>query len=209
MSIPESDQDNGIASNDEVMQKQRRQILMDRARMMGLRFSNNIATDKLQTLVNNKLEGITEEPEVNAEPKLNPLAGDTAETGAVSAKPISLRQKLHNEQMRLIRVRITCMDPKKKDLPGEIFTIANEYLGTVRKYIPFGEDTDAGYHVPYCLYRMLDARKFLHVKTMKDKRTGTTRVVTSWVKEFSLDILPPLTPQEIQDLKTAQLAAGM
>ena len=206
MSIPESDQNDGIASNEEVMHKQRRQILMERARKIGLTFSNNISTEKLETMVNNKLEGIDESAE---ETMLNPLAGDTSETGPVSSKPISIRQKLHNEQMRLVRLRITCMDPKKKDLYGEVFTVANEYLGTVRKFIPFGEATDGGFHVPYCLYRMLDARRFLNVRTIRDKRTGTTRVETSWVKEFSLDILPPLTPQEIQDLKTSQLAAGM
>lgn len=207
MSTLESEQNDGVAKdeNDVQMEKQRRQLLMQRARMMGLSFSNNIATDKLSKMINDKMEGVLPEPEEKAD-ALNPLAGD--EAGKVPAKKKSLRQEIHDKQMRLVRVRITCMDPKKKDLPGEIFTVANEYLGTVRKYIPFGEQTDDGYHVPYCLYRMLEKRQFLNIRTVKDKRTGTTRVVTNWAKEFALEILPQLTPAEIQDLKIAQLAAG-
>ncbi|WAK44943.1 hypothetical protein Fifi067_00016 [Erwinia phage Fifi067] len=197
-----------VNENAEQMEKQRRQLLMGRARMMGLSFSNNIATEKLSKMIEAAMEGKSLEPEKKAEaPELNPLDGDAA--GKKPAKAKSLRQQLYDKQMRLVRLRITCMDPKKKDLPGEIFTIANEHLGTVRKFVPFGEVTDEGYHVPYCIYKMLEARQFLNVRTIKDRRTKTTRVETTWVREFALEVMPPLTPAQIQDLKTAQLAAGM
>lgn len=207
MSTLESDQNDGIAKdeNAEQMEKQRRQLLMSRARTMGLTFSNNISTDKLSKMISDKMEGIQPEPEEKAD-ALNPLEGDVA--GEKPAKQKTLRQQIHDKQMRLVRVRITCMDPKKKDLEGEIFTVANEYLGTVRRYIPFGEKTDDGWHVPYCLYKMMEKRKFLNIRTIKDRRTGTTRVETSWSKEFAIEILPPLTPAQIQEIKTAQIAAG-
>ena len=110
--------------------------------------------------------------------------------------------------MKLIRVRITNMDPKKKDLRGEIMTVANEYLGTVRKFVPFGEDTVEGYHVPKCLLTMMQERKFLRIREIKDRKTGVTRPETAWVREFAIEILDPLTPEELKQLATAQIAAG-
>lgn len=208
MSTLESDNNATDETNEQQMEKQRRQLLMGRARMMGIQFSNNIGTDKLAKLVEDKMEGRSEEPEPSSPgSELNPLVGD--KVGAKPAKAKSLRKQIYDEQMKLVRIRVTCLDPKKKDLPGEVFTVANEYLGTVRKFVPFGEQTDEGYHVPYCIYKMMQAREFLNIRTIKDKRTGTNRIETKYVREFALEILPPLTDAELQDLKVAQLAAGM
>ena len=115
---------------------------------------------------------------------------------------------MQREQLKLVRVRITCMDPKKKDLPGEVLTVANEYLGTVRKFIPFGEVTDNGYHIPFVLYTMLDERKFLNIRVSKDPRTGRELVTSQWAKEFAIEILPQLTQLELSNLAIAQAAAG-
>jgi hypothetical protein len=191
-------------------------LLKDRARLMGLSFSNNISLEKLRIKVNAAMEGDTDEdppaPAVTAA-KVNPLAIDEAATTA-AAPPLSkspkvaLRQHLQREQMKLIRLRITNMDPKKKDLPGEIITVANEYIGTVKKYIPFGEQSENGYHVPMCIYAQLESRRFLSVRVSKDPVTKQTRVDTSWAREFALEVLPPLTQKELGELATAQLAAG-
>ena len=177
-------------------------VLKQRATMMGIQFSNNIGLETLRKKIEDKMEG---RAEADAAPQINPLAGETT-TQPVKRK--TLRQKLYDEQMKLVRIRVTNLDPKKKDLPGEILTVANEYLGTVRKFIPFGEVTDDGYHIPYCLYKMLDARKFLNIRTFKDRRTGTVRVESGYVKEFALEVLDPLTPAELAKLATAQKAAG-
>ena len=196
-------------------------LLKQRATLMGITFSNNIGEETLRQRIADKQaeldaaasgaentgeEGDTvqqEQGEVNAlETGTSPKEEITTE------RPLTLREQIRLEQMRLVRVRITCLDPKKKDLPGEILTVANEYLGTVRKFIPFGEVTDDGYHIPYCLYKMLDARKFLNIRTFKDRRTGTVRVESGYVKEFALEVLDPLTPAELAKLATAQKAAG-
>lgn len=196
-------------------------LLKQRATLMGIAFSNNIGEETLRQRIADKQaeldaaasgaentgeEGDTvqqEQGEVNALE-----AGASSKEEVTTERPLTLREKIRLEQMRLVRVRITCLDPKKKDLPGEILTVANEYLGTVRKFIPFGEVTDDGYHIPYCLYKMLDARKFLNIRTFKDRRTGTVRVESGYVKEFALEVLDPLTPAELAKLATAQKAAG-
>lgn len=127
---------------------------------------------------------------------------------APKPKTQTLRSRMIAEQMRLIRCRITNMDPKKKDLPGEIFTVANRILGTVRKFVPYGELTDEGYHIPYIIYQQLKDREFLQVRTTKHPRTGAPQVHTKYVREFAIEVLPPLTEQELKDLAIAQTAAG-
>ena len=185
-------------------------LLKERAKQMGIPFSNNISLETLRKRIADKMEG-------KDVPEVNPLAGD-AEIAAITTAPakldakqnaLALRKMMQRDQMKLVRVRITNMDPKKKDLPGEIWTVSNEYLGNVRKMIPYGEQTDEGFHIPYCLFRLLQSKRFLHIRTVKDRVTGVERQEKQWVKEFSLDVLPDLTKEELARLAAAQAAAGL
>lgn len=185
-------------------------LLKERAKQMGIPFSNNISLETLRKRISDKMEG-------KDAPEVNPLTGD-AEIAAITSAPVkldakqnalALRKMMQREQMKLVRVRITNMDPKKKDLPGEIWTVSNEYLGNVRKMIPYGEQTDEGFHIPYCLFRLLQSKRFLHIRTVKDRVTGVERQDKQWVKEFSLDVLPDLTKEELARLAAAQAAAGL
>lgn len=207
MDIPELD--------DELPKMTELDMLKQRARVMGITFSNNIGLDALKSRIEEKLNGEAvkeatdtaeiqkqEELPLEAAPEVNALSP----TPIKPKKPQTLRQKLYAENMRLVRLRITCLDPKKKDLPGEIFTVANEYLGTVRKFIPYGEQTDNGFHVPYVLYKQLMRRKFLSIKVKKVN--GREHIEQQWVREFALDVLPTLTATELAQLGTAQLAAA-
>lgn len=175
-------------------------ILKQRARLMGIAYSNNIGLPALKLKIEAKQAEASDEPEEQEVD--NPLTGELA-----GAPKMTIRELMQKEEMKLIRLRITCLDPKKKELPGEIFTVANEFLGTVKKFIPFGEVTDNGYHVPYCLYQMLASRKFLNIRVIKSSG-GKERVEHNWVKEFALEILPPLTKIEMDRLAAAQAAAG-
>lgn len=205
-------------------------LLKQRADLLGVTYSNNIGIETLRKRVEDAMAGNPQDPEPESEQaavpsmesltadltaqvaatttvttkELNPLVQDAA---PVQNKPISLREHMRTTQMKLVRVRIQNLDPKKANLPGEIFAVANEYLGDVKKYIPFGEVTDNGYHIPYCLYKMLKNRRFLNVRERKD-RDGKIHVETSWVKEFALELLPDLSPEELKQLATAQIAAS-
>jgi len=128
--------------------------------------------------------------------------------GQAVEKPLTLRQQLYNEQMRLVRVRIQNLDPKKKDLNGEVITVANRYLGTVKKFVPYGENTDDGWHLPYVIYKELAGRRFLQLTTVKDRTTKQVTVKKRWAKEFAIDILDPLTKNELTKLAATQAAAG-
>lgn len=197
------------ATNEEVSAEQQKPdeltLLKQRARLMGLQFSNNISVETLKQKIADKQEGKADSTEQTAAPKLQ----DPVVKTATGEKPLTLRQKIQRENMRLIRLRITNLDPKKKDLPGEVFTVANSYLGTVRKYVPFGEVTDDGYHVPYVIYKMMKRRKFLNIRTFKDRKNNNQiRVESNWAQEFALEVLEPLTPAQLSQLATAQAAAG-
>ena len=205
------------------------ELLKQRADMLGVTYSNNIGIETLRKRVEDAMAGNPQDPEPESQeaaPSMESLTADLAAqvAAASSVKPvglnplvqdepaaptktISLREHMRLTQMKLVRVRIQNLDPKKANLPGEIFAVANEYLGDVKKYIPFGEVTDNGYHIPYCLYKMLKNRRFLNVRERKD-RDGKIHVETSWVKEFALELLPDLTPEELKQLATAQIAAS-
>lgn len=174
-------------------------VLKQRATLMNIQFSNNIGVDALRKKI--EAAQIKDEPEV--EVSENPLA----EKQAVGVRKMTLGQQIRQEQLKLIRVRIQNLDPKKKDLPGEIITVANEYMGTVRKYVPYGEATDNGYHIPLCIYNFLKDRKFVNI-TIKKGKNGQPDIRTAEVREFSLEVLPQLTEAELHTLGQAQIAAG-
>ena len=176
------------------------EVLKQRATLMNIKFSNNISVEKLREKI--EAAQAKDEPEVK-ESAVNPL-GEKQEAGI---KKMTLGQKIRAEQTRLIRVRIQNLDPKKKDLPGEIITVANEYMGTVRKFVPFGEVTDNGYHIPYCIYEFLKERKFINITTRKGKN-GLPDIRATEAREFSIEVLPPLTEAELAQLAQAQIAAG-
>lgn len=183
------------------------------ADQMGITYSNNITVEKLKEKIQEKRDAINNASASTASTEtsgasgtqVNPLASPNAEE--LPEKPLTLRQYLQQEQMKLVRCRITCMDPKKADLTGEIFTVANEFLGTVRKFVPFGEITDNGYHIPYCIYQMMLGREFLQIRTVK-KSGGRQETKTAYVREFSIDVLPDLTKAELTALGNMQASRG-
>lgn len=177
-------------------------VLKARAAQMGITHSNNITVETLRKKIDDHMEG-----KPQPESQINPFDEDSTGVKRKLTKQ-ELRKELMDENMKLVRIRVANLDPKKKDLPGEILTVANEYIGTVKKYVPFGEATDNGYHVPYCIYKMMKGRQFLQISTKRDRRTGTNKTTTRYVSEFAIEVLEPLTEKELKDLATAQAASG-
>lgn len=209
-----SDTPNPLADQDDLEMPSELDMLKQRATMMGIVFSNNIGLETLKKKIDEKMN---ETPETEAATAPAPLvdpavkAAEVAEPTAVAEAPVkvlSLRQHLMQEATKLIRIRISCMDPKKQDLPGEFFTVSNEYIGTVRKYVPFGEVTDGGFHVPACILEMLQTREFLSIRTTTHPVTKAISTKTRYIKEFAIEILPPLTVAELKQLAADQSASG-
>lgn len=118
-----------------------------------------------------------------------------------------LRKQQRSEQLKLVRVRVACLNPAKKELQGEIITFSNRILGEVKKFVPFGEGTENGYHVPWCIYQVMKDRKFVQLRAKKAQNAaGIDTVTQKIVSEFSIEILPDLTKEEIATLAAAQAA---
>lgn len=187
-------------------EQQEKEILRTRLRSMGKNPSNNAGVDTLRRMWEETRNGIDSKEEEAA--PAAPMPGAEVALVAPKGKVKTLAQHLRDENMKLVRVRITCLDPKKKDLPGEIITVGNNILGAVKKFVPYGEATDDGYHIPFIIYKFLLGRKFVDIRVTKDRQTGREVVHRRMVKEYGIEVLPQLTPAQLQKLATAQLAAG-
>lgn len=183
--------------------------LKDQAKQLGISFSPNIGEEALTKRIAEHKDSYLQLAEPNP---INQVF--TVIDGVIPEKPsnvvsslLDIRNKAIAQGTKLVRIRITCLDPKKKELKGEILTVCNEFIGTIRKFVPYGELTNDGYHVPYCIYEMLRDREFLSIQVVKDRR-GHEHVNSKYVKEFAIEILPQLTQKELQDLSLAQQAAG-
>jgi hypothetical protein len=173
-------------------------LLKKRADVIGVPYKSNIGTDSLKKKIEDHLN-----PPTEPEEKEEAVVSDRRKSRAEMDQDI--RDNLYKTKMRMVRVRISNMNPAKADIEGEIITVANRFLGTVRKYIPFGEKTDGGYHVPQVLLDVLKSKKFQQVKTKKVK--GQIVHSVRMVSEFSIDVLDPLTAEELSQLKDQQEAA--
>lgn len=180
--------------------------LKRKADTIGVKYPNNIGIDALREMVNEKMNPKKEEPKQATAAELDRELQMSLPLNEVTDENI-LRERMYKECMFLVRVRISNLNPLKKDIPGEWFTIHNKYLGTVKKYIPFGEATDNGYHVPKIILDAMKRRKFASIKTKKDTRAGTALPTMQWVKEFAIEELPYLTGEEWEQLKRQQAAA--
>lgn len=195
-------------------------LLKGRADMLGINYSNNISAATLRKKIEDQLEGNSEEDEASdVVEEDSALSEEYSEEVSASGEPdfskmskrdieIYLRNTLRQEALKLVRIRVACMDPKKKEVPGEIFSVGNKYIGTIKKFVPFGEATDVGYHVPHCIYEMMKARKFLQITNTRDRRTGVNITKTRYVPEFAIEVLPQLTEEELTKLAVEQQASG-
>lgn len=182
-------------------------LLKERATQMGIAYSPNIGISALKAKIDAKL---ADDQAGTAGEDVGDSEEGTATATKPAAKPLTeqeIRKKQFAEQLALVRLRITNLNPAKKDLQGEIITVANRYVGTVRKFVPYGEASDAGYHVPRIIYNELKDRKFNSIKVIKAKNGAQEYVEQRLVNEFALEVLPALTQKELDELARKQAAA--
>ena len=80
---------------------------------------------------------------------------------------VARRSRLKKKASRLIRVRIHCNDPAKKDWPGEYITVGNNAVGTYRKYVPYNQDEP--FHLPEIIVNALREKRVQVFATKKSK----------------------------------------
>lgn len=171
--------------NGELVQDQL-ESLKARADLLGIKYHPSISVDTLRERINAKMEGSTE----------------------VSDKPaketdLELRARKAQEAGALIRCRVHCNDPAKKEWPGEIITVGNSFVGTFRKYIPY--NLDEPYHIPQIILNTLRDKR-VQVFTTKKGKMGIPIRESKSIAAYSIEVLPPLTQEELASLAQAQMA---
>lgn len=121
--------------------------------------------------------------------------------------PVEFRQTEEGNRVKgigaLRRVQISCMNPMKREWPGEIISVGSAKHGTFKKFVPF---TGVPYHIPQIIYDALKERQCTLYRTERDER-GNSRRVGYQTKEFNIVDLPPLTKEELEKLRKKQQLA--
>lgn len=202
--------------------------LKQRADLMGLKYHPSIGVEALREKVAEKLREDTGQTPAQGAAQANtapvqaltdtsgaaqgaaPAAAPKAPEKAKEAVPeaeteTQKRIRLKKAAMKLVRIRITCMNPNKAEWEGEIFTVGNATVPTTTKYVPF--NADEGWHVPHIIFEQIKARK-CQVFTTKKDHMGRAKRTGKLINEFAIEVLDPLTREELAELAARQAATG-
>lgn len=113
------------------------------------------------------------------------------------------KNRLRREAMALVRVRVSCMDPQKKNLKGELICVSNRNFGTIQRFVPFNRE----WHIEKVLYDVLQEKEFMVFDREKTGRAGIEVATPRNVPAFNIQVLPPLTKAELKDLAQRQAMA--
>ena len=180
---------------DEVVVQDELDALKARANLLGVKFHPSISLEKLREKVN---AAVTSDGAATSEEEAKDPAEPKQET--IGEK----RKRLKTEALKLVRIRLTCLNPAKKEWEGEIITVGNSLIGTVKKFVPF--NADDGWHVPHVIYQQLKERQCQVFYTATDARGNKVRK-GKLIKEFAIEVLPPLTKEELDELARRQAMA--
>ena len=179
--------------------------LKARADMLGIQYHPSIGVDKLREKVKAAQDGTG----------AGTAGGDQPDEGQEAAKPSSApvavvpetpnqrRVRLKQEATKLVRIRVTCMNPAKKEWDGEIFTAGNAAIGSVKKFVPF--NADDGWHVPNIILQVMRDRMCQIFTTVVDSRGNKVRK-GKMIREFAIEIMDQLTTEELAELAARQAA---
>lgn len=194
--------------------------LKSKADLLGVNYHPAIGVDKLREKINIYLRLPVNAKKLTVHPGVvneNDVRGETAEEysekelligsadSPVKLSPGQMRNDSIADARTLVRVRVDCRNPNKREWPGEIITVANSVVGTFKKFIPF--NSPEPYHIPKIILQALRERKcqiFINAKA----DNGETIKRATLIPEFAIEVLEPLTIEEIRDLAQRQAMAS-
>lgn len=187
-----------------------RDALAAQAESLGLKVHHKAGAAKIQEMIDAHLADSDDTEDLGG--ALNykhPVNPEHVKNGKiVPMTSIEYRAKYlpeRKKQMgRLVRVRVTCMNPAKREWEGEIISVGSAKHGTFKKYVPFdGRE----WHIPQVIFDALKERKCTVFHTVTDARGQKIRK-GRLIDEFAVEVLPPLTPKELDQLKKEQALAN-
>lgn len=172
-----------------ITEEEQLQMLKDKAKVLGITYHPSIGIEALRKKINDAL----------------PPEEEKTDSSPVVESQAKRNMRMRNEARRLVRIRLTCMDPSKKEWPGKIYTVSNSVIGTVKKFVPFQGHED-GYHVPHVIYEQLKAERHQRFRKVKMKN-GIDRMEGYLAKTYAIEVLDPLSKDQLKDLADRQAAA--
>ena len=188
--------------NDESMNENELDVLKQRADKMGISYHPSIGVEKLKAKVDDVLN---DEGDAKDSEKEDSISKEAPKKSLAPSKQELKRlyhTRLRKEANKLIRVRVTCMNPNKKNWTGKIFSVSNRVIGTIKKFVPY--NLEEGYHIPTVIYDMMKARQYQHFSQVR-LPNGQKKAVTKLLPEFNLEVMEPLTKKQLDDLKQRQI----
>ena len=198
------------------------------AREVGIEFHPSVGMATIDSLIQAKLNGkemqeeipISEAPnEVDktmevTENTTRDCSNLTIPPPIVGGKKLYMDEKEFRQYMskedkinanRLVRCRIVCMNPSKRNWTGEYISAGSSAIGTFKKFIPY--NIDEPYHVPEIIYNYLKERK-CRIGTTVKLPNGQEVNRYKLINEYAIEVLPPLTQEELKDLAQRQAMAS-
>lgn len=179
---------------------------------LGVKYHHRAGVDKIQGLINQHLilqlpqkttpAPVTNSTPVPVQPKVPTIPVIPMTHKAFRARTAS---RTRMNASKLVRCRITNMNPLKKDWPGEIISVGSAKLGTFKKFVPF--HSGEPYHLPQIIFDVLKDKKCSSFYN-EENRLGHIARKSRLINEYALEVLPPLTPDELQELARTQAAAA-
>jgi len=170
------------------------ETLKARADKLGISYHPSIGVEKLREKIRDAL----------AEGDPTQEAGDAGATPEKETRNQRVA-RLRKEASKLVRIRVTCMNPNKKEWEGEIFTASNSVVGTFKRYVPF--NADEGWHVEQIILNQIKQRE-CQVFVKKRGPNGLQTSEGKLIKEFAVEVLPALTEKELKELAQRQAMAS-
>ena len=169
--------------------------LKEKADLMGLKYHPSISADKLREKVNAALADTPTEVVNEPEPEA---------VTEVAENATEYRLRKRREANELVRVRVSCMNPAKKEIMGELFTAGNSVVGSFTKFVPF--NVEDGWHIPRVIYNQMVERMcqvFYTVNTPDGDKVRKGKLI----REFAIEVMPELSADELHDLAQRQAMA--
>ncbi len=160
--------------------------LKSQADLLGLAYHPSIGMDKLR-------EKLAEHKAGNETTSM--------EDGPVTSTLLQRKREAKLAATKLVRVKVACMNPNKKAHKGTLRSAGNDLVGTVKRFIPFNKI----WHVEAILLKQLQKAAFTQFEEVNTKDGITIKRPIS-VKEFSVEVMPDLTKEELAKLAKSQAA---
>jgi len=176
---------------------------------LGVSYHHNAGVPKIREAIDLHLDQMNAAGDQPQAPLVESAIRTPEQEARLAKKVIPLTEDQYRAERRkvnrmnvgaLVRCRVQCMNPSKKDWAGEIISVGSAKLGTFKKYVPFNSEP---YHIPKIIYDMMVERKCSVFFNSTDDRGHQTRKARQ-INEYAIEVLDPLTPEELKDLAHRQ-----